>query len=56
MGTSVNTPTTVLRAAPFLRPKSDTATATANSKKLLAPMIATGEEIGCGKRHFLAHI
>ena len=39
-GTSTRTPTTVARAAPEEGPKSVMATATASSKKLLAPMMA----------------
>ena len=38
-GTSTSTPTTVANAAPDCRPKREIATATANSKKLLAPII-----------------
>ena len=38
IGTSSRTPTTVASAAPLSRPNSVIATATANSKKLLAPM------------------
>jgi hypothetical protein len=41
-GTSTRTPTTVARAAPEEGPKSVMATATASSKKLLAPMRAPG--------------
>jgi len=37
IGTSSKTPTTVAKAAPDARPKRDIATATASSKKLLAP-------------------
>lgn len=44
-GTSTNTPTTVTNAAPDCKPKSDIATATANSKKLLAPIIPAGAAI-----------
>jgi|AFSR01.1.fsa_nt_gi hypothetical protein len=50
MGTSMSTPTTVANDAPELRPKSDMATATASSKKLLAPIIAAGAQTGCDKR------
>ena len=39
-GTSIKTPTTVARAAPELNPKRLIAAATANSKKLLAPISA----------------
>ncbi len=42
-GTSIKTPTTVTRAAPEFNPKSAIATATASSKKLLAPIIEAGE-------------
>lgn len=41
-GTSTNTPTTVASAAPDCKPKREIATATANSKKLLAPIIPAG--------------
>ena len=41
-GTSTSTPTTVANAAPDCKPKREIATATANSKKLLAPIIPTG--------------
>ena len=44
-GTSTNTPTTVANAAPDCKPKSDIATATDNSKKLLAPIIPAGAAI-----------
>ncbi len=44
-GTSTNTPTTVTSAAPDCKPKSDIATATDNSKKLLAPIIPAGAAI-----------
>ena len=40
-GTSTSTPTTVANAAPDCKPKREIATATANSKKLLAPIIST---------------
>jgi len=43
-GTSIKTPTTVTRAAPEFNPKSAIATATASSKKLLAPIIEAGEQ------------
>ena len=39
-GTSTNTPTTVASAAPESAPKRAIATATASSKKLLAPISA----------------
>src|SRR5699024_3797223 len=45
IGTSTNTPTTVAKVAPDCRPKSEIATATASSKKLLAPIIPAGEAI-----------
>ena len=41
-GTSTSTPTTVARAAPEEGPKRVMATATASSKKLLAPIRAPG--------------
>jgi hypothetical protein len=41
-GTSTSTPTTVARAAPDLNPNKDIATATASSKKLLAPIKDAG--------------
>jgi hypothetical protein len=41
-GTSIKTPTTVAKAAPEFKPKRAIATATANSKKLLAPIILAG--------------
>ncbi len=44
-GTSIKTPTTVVRAAPELSPNNEMATATDNSKKLLAPIIDAGEQI-----------
>lgn len=45
MGTSIRTPTTVANAAPEFNPNNAIATATANSKKLLAPIIAAGAHI-----------
>ena len=56
MGTSTKTPTTVTKAAGDCNPKSEIATATASSKKLLAPIIAAGEQIGCGSLSFLPAI
>ena len=53
-GTSTNTPTTVASAAPELRPNKAIATATASSKKLLAPIIAPGAAILWGNFHTLA--
>lgn len=47
IGTSSKTPTTVASAAPLSRPKNAIATATANSKKLLAPMKETGAATLC---------
>jgi hypothetical protein len=47
-GTSTNTPTTVTKVAHECSPKSEIATATANSKKLLAPIMPAGEAISCG--------
>jgi len=41
-GTSINTSTTVARAAPELKPKSIVAVAMATSKWLLAPIMAEG--------------
>ncbi len=42
IGTSTKTPTTVARAAPDSKPNNTIAVATANSKKLLAPIKAEG--------------
>ena len=47
-GTSTNTPTTVASVAPEDNPKSEIATATANSKKLDAPIIPQGAAIEYG--------
>jgi hypothetical protein len=47
-GTSTSTPTTVASAAGLVGPNSVIATATASSKKLLAPMSAPGEATLCG--------
>ena len=47
-GTSIKTPTTVTNDAPDSNPNSAIATATASSKKLLAPIIAEGETMLCG--------
>ena len=55
MGTSTSTPTTVANAAPDCKPKRDIATATANSKKLLAPIIPAGAAIEWGSRVNFAH-
>lgn len=44
-GTSTNTPTTVTNAAGDCKPNKAIATATASSKKLLAPIMAAGEAI-----------
>ena len=44
-GTSTSTPTTVTIAAGDYRPKSEIATATASSKKLLAPIIEAGAQM-----------
>ena len=44
-GTSTKTPTTVASVAPEFRPNKDIATATASSKKLLAPIIPAGAAI-----------
>lgn len=48
-GTSTSTPTTVTNAAGEFKPNNEIDTATANSKKLLAPIIAAGEQIAWGK-------
>lgn len=55
-GTSTRTPTTVASVAPELSPKRTIATATDNSKKLLAPIREAGAAISCGNRHFSAHL
>jgi len=47
-GTSTSTPTTVANAAPDPGPNSVIATATASSKKLLAPISAPGDPTLCG--------
>ena len=47
-GTSVSTPTVVARAAGLVVPKRATATATASSKKLEAPIIPAGAAISWG--------
>lgn len=47
-GTSTSTPTTVANAAPDCKPNREIATATANSKKLLAPIIPAGAAISWG--------
>jgi len=44
-GTFTNTPTTVAKAAPDVKPNNDVATATANSKKLFEPISAAEAEI-----------
>ena len=46
-GTSTSTPTTVASAAGLVGPKRVIATATASSKKLLAPMSAPGVAMLC---------
>src|SRR5208283_2845928 len=46
-GTSMSTPTTVASAAPELKPNRLMAAATANSKKLLAPISAEGPATQC---------
>ena len=53
-GTSTSTPTTVANAAPDCRPKREIATATANSKKLLAPIIPAGAATSWGIFHHFA--
>ena len=50
-GTSIRTPTTVARVAPDFKPKSEIATATASSKKLLAPIMPAGAAMSCGSFH-----
>jgi hypothetical protein len=47
-GTSIKTPTTVANDAPEFKPNKAIATATDNSKKLLAPIMAAGAQILCG--------
>ena len=54
-GTSTKTPTTVANVAPDCNPNNEIATATANSKKLLAPIIPAGDAISCGSFQSLAH-
>src|SRR5690554_7691033 len=53
-GTSTSTPTTVTKAAPECRPNNPMATATANSKKLLAPIKPAGAAMLCGTFQTLA--
>ncbi len=53
-GTSTSTPTTVANAAPDCKPKREIATATANSKKLLAPIIPAGAATSWGNFHHFA--
>lgn len=53
-GTSTSTPTTVANAAPDCKPNREIATATANSKKLLAPIIPAGAAISWGNFHHFA--
>ncbi len=53
-GTSTSTPTTVANAAPDCKPNREIATATANSKKLLAPIIPAGAAISWGNFHYFA--
>lgn len=50
-GTSTSTPTIVARAAPEAGPKRVIATATASSKKLLAPISAPGAATAWGTRN-----
>src|ERR1035441_10198564 len=50
-GTSTMTPTTVAKAAGESAPNSVMATATASSKKLLAPMSAPGDATLCATRN-----
>ena len=47
-GTSTSTPTMVAKAAPDVGPNNVMATATASSKKLLAPISAPGDATLCG--------
>ena len=54
-GTSTRTPTTVANAAPDSNPKREIATATASSKKLLAPIIPAGAAIECDSLQAFAH-
>ena len=53
-GTSTSTPTTVANAAPDCKPKREIAIATANSKKLLAPIIPAGAATSWGNFHHFA--
>jgi hypothetical protein len=53
-GTSTSTPTTAASAAPEVTPKRAMAVATASSKKLLAPIMAAGAAIRCGRRQAFA--
>ena len=55
-GTSVSTPTVVARAAGEDVPNKATATATASSKKLDAPIIPAGAAISCGSLNSLQAI
>jgi len=52
-GTSMSTPTTVANAAPELKPNRAMAVATANSKKLEAPMSADGPATQWATLNFL---
>jgi hypothetical protein len=54
-GTSTKTPTTVARAAPELKPNKAIAVATANSKKLEAPINAEGPATQCATLSFFIH-
>src|SRR5690606_26581010 len=54
-GTSISTPTTVASTAPLVTPNSTMATATAISKKLLAPIKPAGAATRCGTRQRYAH-
>ena len=53
-GTSTSTPTTVANATPDFRPKREIATATASSKKFLAPIIPAGAATSWGILHHFA--
>lgn len=53
-GTSTRTPTTVASVAPDCSPNREIDTATANSKKLLAPISAPGAAMLCGTLKYLA--
>jgi len=54
-GTSTRTPTTVAMVAPDCSPNTEIATATANSKKLEAPIIPAGAATSWGSFQAFAH-